>query len=314
MELRHLKCFLAVAEELHFTRAAERLHIEQSPLSRAIRELEEDLGTKLFLRTTRSTQLTRAGQLFLEHVRRIFAAVEQARECVRAVANGFHGQLRVVLSDCSTRSHLPALLAQWRQEEPEIEVRLFEAPLSQQIQGLQDDLYDVGLSLSNEVGEGLIAHRLWSEPLVVALPPRHPLLAYKRIPLEALADCPLVLCDPEACEGHARLVDQLLQRLDRKPTIVDRVSSFDLMMTLVSAGLALGLAGASHVAASRESGVIARLLAEHTPMATTYLLHTAVKPAPTLARFVELARAIDPLPCSERDHSADHHVPEDVES
>ena len=79
MELRHLRCFLAVAEELHFARAAERLHMEQSPLSRAIKELEEDLSEQLFVRTSRSTRLTRAGNLFLEHVPRIFMALPPAR-------------------------------------------------------------------------------------------------------------------------------------------------------------------------------------------------------------------------------------------
>lgn len=93
MELRHLRCFLAVAEELHFARAAERLHIEQSPLSRAIKELEEDLGVQLFIRTTRSTRLSPAGQMFLEHVPRVFASLHQARDSVKAAANGFHGHL-----------------------------------------------------------------------------------------------------------------------------------------------------------------------------------------------------------------------------
>lgn len=314
MELRHLRCFLAVAEELHFTRAAERLHIEQSPLSRAIRELEEDLGAKLFLRTTRSTQLTRAGQLFLEHVARIFAAIDQARECVRAVANGFHGQLRVVLSDCSARSQLPTLLAQWRQEEPEIEIRLFEAPLSQQIKGLQDDLYDVGFSLTDEVGDGIVARPLWREPLVVALPTRHPLLAYKRIPLEVLAEYPLVLCDPQACEGHARLVDRLLWRLEQKPTLIERVSSFDLMMALVSAGLALALTGASHVVASNDSGVTARPLAGPTPMATTYVLYPQGEPSQALARFIELAEALESRACGGHAEHAKDDVSEDIES
>ena len=146
MELRHLRCFVAVAEELHFARAAERLHIEQSPLSRAIKELEEELGVMLFARTTRSTRLTHAGTLFLEHVRRVFAALEQARESVKAAANGFHGQLRVALSDGITPSRLPALLALCRQEEPEVEIRFFEVSLSQQIKGLHDDLYDVGFA------------------------------------------------------------------------------------------------------------------------------------------------------------------------
>ncbi|KMZ13518.1 Transcriptional regulator, LysR family [Candidatus Burkholderia humilis] len=88
MELRHLRCFLAVAEELHFGRAAERLHVDQSPLSRTIKELEEDLGTPLFVRTTRSTRLTRAGRLFLDHVPRVLLALEQARSSVRAAAAG----------------------------------------------------------------------------------------------------------------------------------------------------------------------------------------------------------------------------------
>jgi hypothetical protein len=91
MELRHLRCFLAVAEELHFTRAAE-LHIEQLPLSRVIKELEEYLGAPLFIRTTRSTRLTRAGKLFLEHMPRVFTALQQAHDSVNAAANGFLGR------------------------------------------------------------------------------------------------------------------------------------------------------------------------------------------------------------------------------
>lgn len=89
MERRHLRCFLAVAEELHFARAAQKLHIEQSPLSRNLKELEDDLGERLFVRTTRSTRLTRAGKLFLEHVPRVLTALPQARESVKVAANGF---------------------------------------------------------------------------------------------------------------------------------------------------------------------------------------------------------------------------------
>ncbi|MGC8400151.1 LysR family transcriptional regulator [Enterobacter mori] len=173
MELRHLRCFLAVAEELHFARAAEKLHMEQSPLSRTIKELEEDLGEQLFVRTSRSTRLTRAGKLFLEHVPRVFSALQQARDSVKAAANGFHGQLRIALSDGITPSRLPALLALCRQEEPEVDIRLFQVPLAQQIKGLQDDLYDVGFAQSNEVGDGIAAEAVWNDPLMVAVPARH---------------------------------------------------------------------------------------------------------------------------------------------
>ncbi|TAM47724.1 MAG: LysR family transcriptional regulator [Gammaproteobacteria bacterium] len=295
MELRHLRCFLAVAEELHFARAAEKLHIEQSPLSRAIKELEEELGVVLFARTTRSTRLTRAGKLFLEHVRRVFAVLQQARDSVKAAVNGFHGQLRVALSDGITPSRLPAVLALCRQEEPEVEIRFSEVPLSQQIKGLHDDLYDVGFAQSDEVGDGIAATPVWSDTLMVAVPARHPLLAYKRIPLEELLRYPLVLCDPQVCESHAKNVDRVLRRADMEPIIAERVASCDLMMALVSAGFALGLAGAAHITASREPGVVARPLASRVPPLTTYLLHPIDEPSEVLARFIERVQAIESL-------------------
>lgn len=293
MELRHLRCFMAVAEELHFARAAERLHIEQSPLSRAIKELEEDLGVKLFVRTTRSTRLTRAGKLFQEHVCRVFAALQQARDSVKAAANGFHSQLRVAMSDGITPSRFSTFLALCRQEEPEIEIRLFEVPLTQQIKGLHDDLYDVGFAQSDEVGDGVIAEPVWADPLMVAVPARHPLLKYKRIPLEEVLHYPLVLGDSLACEGHARQVDRALRRVEQEPLIAERVTTIDLMMALVSAGFALGLAGASQIAASREPGVVPRPLAGRTPMLITYLLRLDGEPSQPLARFIDRVSTVE---------------------
>lgn len=290
MELRHLRCFMAVAEELHFARAAEKLHVEQSQLSRAIKELEEELGVVLFARTTRSTRLTRAGKLFFEHVPRVFSALQQARDSVKAAANGFHSQLRIALSDGITPSRLLALC---RQEEPEVEIRFFEAPLSQQIKGLHGDLYDVGFARADEVGDGLIAEPVWSDPLMVAVPARHPLLAHKRIPLEELLRYPLVLCDPQACEGHARQVDHVLRRVDMEPLVAERVASCDLMMALVSAGIALGLTGYAHILASQEPGVVARPLTGRSPLLTTYLLRPEGEPSEMLARFIDRVQAIE---------------------
>lgn len=287
MELRHLRCFLAVAEELHFSRAAERLHIEQSPLSRAIKELEEELGESLFARTTRSTRLTRAGQLFLEHVPRVFSALQQARDSVKAAANGFYGQLRIALSDGVTPSRLPALLALCRQQEPEVELRFFEVPLSQQIRGLHSDLYDVGFAYVDDGGDGVVASRAWDDSLEVAVPARHPLLAYKRIPLEELLRYPLVRCDAQVCEGHERQVGRALRRADMEPLVAERVTSSGLMMALVSAGFALGLTGASHIAANGAQGIVARPLVGRSLLLTTYLLRLDRKPSETLARFIE---------------------------
>ncbi|HRP20182.1 MULTISPECIES: LysR family transcriptional regulator [Comamonadaceae] len=293
MELRHLRCFLAVAEELHFARAAERLHIDQSPLSRTIKELEEELGARLFVRTTRSTQLTRAGRLLLEHVPRIFAALEQARDSVKSATNGYHGQLRIALSDGITPSRLPALLARSREEDPEVEIRLFEVPLEQQIKGLHDDLYDAGFSMAEDAGDGILVSPAWEDELMVAVPARHPVLAFKRIPLEEVLRYPLVLGDPEVCEGHARQVDRFLRKFDQEPLITQRVATFDVMMTLVSAGFALGLAGAAHIASSREPGVVGRPVAGRPTMLATYLLRRDTEPSEMLARFIERVTFID---------------------
>ena len=294
MEFRHLRYFLAVAEELHFARAAERLHIEQSPLSRAIRALEEELGAQLFVRTSRSTRLTLAGKLLMENAPRVLLALDQARESVKAAANGFHGRLRVALSDGITPSRLPALLARCREEDPEIEIRLFEVPLAQQLSGLRDDLYDAGFSMADEVGDGIIIEPAWEDELMVAMPARHELLAHRRVPLDEVLQHPLVLGDPAVCEGHAKQIDRILRKQDREPLIEQYVATFDVMMTFVSAGLALGLAGAAHIASSREPGVVGRPLAGKSPMLTTYLLRRDAEPSQALARFIERVEALGP--------------------
>ncbi|TEA69327.1 LysR family transcriptional regulator [Allopusillimonas soli] len=294
MDIRHLRCFLAVAEELHFARAAERLHMEQSPLSRTVKELEEDLGILLFARTTRSTRLTRAGQLFLDHVPRVFVALQQARNSAQAAVNGFHGQLRVALSDSIAPSRLSALLALCRQDEPEIDIRFFEVPLSKQIKGLNEDMYDVGFAQSDEVGNGIVAMPAWHDTLMVAVPARHPLLAYKRIPMGELLRYPLVLCDPQTCEGYAKYIDRVLRRSDMEPLIVERVASTELMVALVSSGFALGLVGAAYISAGCAQGVVARPLAARLPSLMTYLLRPEGEPSDVLMRFIKRVQAIEP--------------------
>jgi len=297
MELRHMRRFLAVAEELHFARAAERLHIEQSPLSRAIKELESDLGAQLFERTTRSTRLTWAGQVFLEDVHRVFAALDQARVNVKAAANGYHGTLRIAVSDGIVPSRLAALLAQCRAEEPEVETRLFQTLFAQQVKGLRSDLYDVGFAQSDEVGDGILAEPVWHDPLVAAVPARHPLLIHKRIPLEDVLRYPLVLCHPEACEGCARQIERVLRTVDAEPIVIDRVTTRDMLITLVAAGYGIGLTNATHIEDYRHPEVVVRPLAGRAVMLTTYLLHPDGEPSEPLRHFIERVRSDQaPLP------------------
>lgn len=286
MDLRHLRCFVAVAEELHFARAAERLHIEQSPLSRAIKELEIELGVQLFERTTRSTRLAWAGQVFLEDVRRVFSAVDQARANVKAAADGYHGKLRVAVSDGIVPSRLAAVLAQCRAEEPEVEIRLFQIPLSQQVKGLRIDLYDVGFAQSEDAGDGILVQPVWDDPLVAAVPARHPLVAHKRIALEDLLRYPLVLCHPEACEGCSRQIERVLRTVDVEPIVADHVNTHDMLLALVAAGYGIGLTNATYMGDFRHPDVVARPIAGRSVMLTTYLLRPNIEPSEPLRNFV----------------------------
>jgi DNA-binding transcriptional LysR family regulator len=286
MELRHLRYFIAVAEELHFAHAAERLHIEQSPLSRAIKDLEYDLGVQLFERTTRSTRLTWAGQVFLDEAHRVLSTLEQAIASTKAAATGYRGTLRIALSDCIAQLWLAALLAQCREEEPDVEIRLFEVSLAEQVKGLRGGLFDAGFAHAAEVGKDIVVQSVWSDPLVIAVPARHPLLTHKRIPLGELIRYPLVLCHPEICEGCHRQIERILRAIDAEPVVAEHATTFDLMMTLVAAGYGLSFAKESHMMVCHHPEVVARPLAGRPLMLTTYLLRPNTEPSEPLSRFI----------------------------
>ncbi len=287
MELRHLRCFIAVAEELHFARAAARLHIEQSPLSRIIKELEYRLGVQLFERTTRSTRLTWAGKVFLEEARRVLAVVDQAKVRVKSAAAGYRGQIRLALSDGIPQGRLASLLAQCREEEPEVEICLSEVTFREQVRGLNDGLFDIGLAQSDEVGDGLVAEPVWFDPLVVAVPSRHPLLSYRRVPLEEVVRYPLVLCDPQVCEGFWHQLQRVLGSVNTRLTVADRVPTLDLMMALVAAGYGLGFSSLARITELNNPGVVARPLDGCATMLTTYLARREGEPSRQMARFIE---------------------------
>lgn len=292
MELRHLRCFIAVAEELHFARAAARLHIEQSPLSRIIKELEYRLGVQLFERTTRSTRLTWAGKVLLEEARRVFAVVDQAKASVQSAAAGYQGRIRVALSDGIPQARLSALLAQCREEEPEVDICLSEVTFTEQVKGLNNDIFDIGFAQSDQVGDGLLAEPVWFDPLVVAVPARHPLLSYRRIPLEEIVRYPLVLCDPQVCEGFWQQLQQVLSSVEAQLTIADRVATLDLMMALVAAGYGLGFSSLARIAELNNPDVVARPLAGSPAMLTTYLIRREGDPTEQLVRFI---RRVSPV-------------------
>lgn len=290
MELRHFRYFIAVAEELHFVRAAERLHMEQSPLSRAIKDLEYELGVRLLERTTRSTRMTWAGQFFLDEARRVIAAIEQAKAAAKAAANGYHGHLRIALSDGIAQPRFASLLAQCREEDPDTEVRIFEMPFAQQIKGLRNDLLDAGFALASEVPEGITAVPVWTDPIAVVLPVRHPLATYKRVALADALQHALVLCHPEAGSGCHEQIDSMLKAVDAQPKVADHATTLGVMLTMVGAGYGIGFAIASQVSVMNRPDVVVRPLAGRSLTLTTYLIRPESEPSTELARFIERAK------------------------
>ncbi|MBW4640660.1 MAG: LysR family transcriptional regulator [Gloeocapsa sp. UFS-A4-WI-NPMV-4B04] len=187
MELRHLHYFIAVAEELHFSRAAERLHISQPPLSQQIRDLEDELGVKLFERTKRQVHLTEAGKVFLERSYGVLAQLEHAIAVTQQIGRGEVGRLAIGFVDSATYTLLPEILRVFREQFPAVELRLHELTTTQQIQALYDKQVDVGIVRSAISEPGLSVECLLPELLVLALPETHPLSAQTQVSLSTLA-------------------------------------------------------------------------------------------------------------------------------
>ena len=187
LELRHLRYFVAVAEELNFSRAAERLHMAQPPLSAAIRQLEQDLGTELFLRTTREVQLTEAGHAFLEGTRRTLAELDLARRQAQRAGAGEVGNLRVGFSWSARFETLPAIGRAFRASHPEVSLLTEEMWNARMLAALRSGTIDAAVSLCPELAGEFEYLPIRTEPVIALLSQSHPLAGADTIELHALA-------------------------------------------------------------------------------------------------------------------------------
>ena len=293
MELRRLRYFVAVAEELHFLRAAQRLHIEQSPLSRAIKELESDLGVKLFERTTRSTRLTRAGEVFLEEARRVLAAFAQARASARGAAKGRKGCLRIAFSEGVPQGRLSELLARYRAADGgQVDVRISQMAHEQQLKALCSGSVDAGLCFTPAARNGIQTEAVWVDPVAALLPAQHPLAARREIALKEIAREPLVLCGEEdGADPRARLEAAVLAASD-SPNVVDYAENQQVLFTLVGAGYGVGFVLAAHAETIRRADVVVRPIASPPPLVKTFLLYRAHETPGPVAGLLEWARRV----------------------
>ena len=241
MELRQLRYFVAVAEELHFRRAAVRLHMSQPPLSHQIRLLEEELGFRLLIRTRRQVALTPAGALFLQDARAILEDLEGAIATARRISAGQAGRLRINFSGSALLSILPRLVRLFRSDRPDVELELRERSTAAQIGAIQTGSVDIGLVPLPVDASGIKQELLLREPTVAALPAGHPLAKLQRVPLRRLAAEPLVLFPRDQAPG---LHDELLARLNAtgtSPIIAQYAPETHTIIGLVAAGIGVSL-------------------------------------------------------------------------
>jgi len=252
---RNLVAFLAVAEELHFGKAAQRLHISQPPLSQQIRQFEEDVGATLFVRTTRSVQLTPAGRLLLERAHLLRAEAEAALHAVRRCAIGDEGLLSLGFSHSTVYRVLPKALQLVRQALPEVGLELRQLTsdlLTEEVCNGRLDIAILRFSPTMENAD-LTSRAIAHEPMVLALPLGHSLATHSRVPIHMLQGLPWVGYSPQGARYFHELEEKILGSANVQPN-VQHVSLLPTLLALVEAGM-----GAALVPISAMSGVKGRL-------------------------------------------------------
>ncbi|KIQ16983.1 LysR family transcriptional regulator [Rhodococcus sp. Leaf7] len=243
--LSRLTCFIAVAEELHFGRAAERLHMTQPPLSRQIQQLESELGVQLIDRTSRSVTLTAAGLAFLPDARRIVRLAESAALTVKRVPEGDLGTVVIGFTAASAHAVLPRLLADVRDTLPDVELVLREMVSSIQIDALASGELDLGLVRPTVTRPGITTRPIHREALVAAIPEGHELLDVERLAVTHFEDQPVIMYSPVDARYFHELLISTFTVAGVSPRYVQYVTQVHTMLMLVSSGLGCALVPAS---------------------------------------------------------------------
>ncbi|MDZ8050374.1 MAG: LysR family transcriptional regulator [Aulosira sp. ZfuVER01] len=290
MELRHLRYFIAVAEELHFTKAAERLHIAQPPLSQQIQQLEAELGVKLFHRQTkRQVQLTEAGKVFLQEAYQLLAQLEIAVALTQKIGKGETGQLRIGFTSLVIYDLLPVILRQFREQFPEVELVLRELTTSQQEQALKDSRIHLGFAhppLEDDTVSYQCIHR---QTLVVALPSTHALAQQEHICVRSLLSEPLIMFPRYLAPGLYDRIMSIFQQENCQPNITQEAIQMQTIIGLVSAGMGVAITPSSLQNLQR-SGVVYRPILEAVPVIETAVIWQQNNLTPIVENFLQFTQ------------------------
>lgn len=293
MELRHCKYFVAVAEELNFRKAALRLHMEQPPLSRQIRQLERELGVELLQRDRRGVKLTQAGEIFLEQARLTVAQAEQAIKTVKQVVQSQPAVLTVGYSMCAFDRLLPKIVQSFRQSCPEVEIRLLELSSAAQVEALLAGEIDCGFLHLPIARGGLIAETLLKETVVAVLPKSHPLAGQEVISLRSLASESFIMCPQSVKPDWHRDIIKACQGAGFYPNIVQEVTSPNAIVSFVAEGAGISFLTSGYYT-DRSADVVFIPLTEPTPILEIAIAWQRDRQPLALTNFIKTVRTLKP--------------------
>ncbi|WP_165422883.1 LysR substrate-binding domain-containing protein [Ktedonosporobacter rubrisoli] len=293
IELRHLRYFVAVAEELHFSRAAEKLQIAQPPLSQQIRQLEHMLGVRLFERNYHTVTLTAAGEVFLAEARHVLDEMEQALARMQDAKQGLVGRLNIGYFQSAevTDAIIPAILQLYRQRFPTVEIQLRATNLQEQWQAIQAQEIQLGFAAcSSDLPKDLDMLVIERIPLVVVCAPEHPLASQPAIALRSLINEAFIFCHRQASHFF---YDRIVQLCGFSPHITQEVADLRMLLGLVAANMGISIVPASAVS-MRDQGVIYRPLANlhEADIIETLLVWRRADSSPLVQNFLTATREV----------------------
>jgi DNA-binding transcriptional LysR family regulator len=289
VELRHLRYFVVLAEELSFTAAARRLHISQPPLSQQIQDLEEAMATPLLRRTSRRVSLTPAGESFLVFARSMLSQLQVAQKEVLAIASGQVGKVMIGATGSILRGGLADLLAAHRHEYPEVTTTLIEQAPNLQVRALREGKTDVSfLRTPPAEDDDLMAELAWREDVVVAMSSIHRLAGRKRLALKDLRDEEFVALVPDSSD-FARLIRDSCVAAGFLPRVAHEVVDAQSILGLIAAGFGVGLVPAS-IARFTTKEIQFKPLTASSLSADVYMVYRQDNQTPPLQNLIAFAR------------------------
>jgi DNA-binding transcriptional LysR family regulator len=294
MEIRHLRVFAAVAEEMHFGRAAERLHLSHPPVSLAIKELETELGVRLFERTSRKMELTHAGEEVLRDARAVLARIEGMRQHARCAASGHAGSLSIGFISTAAYTFLPEVLRGFTQDFPKTKLTLLESTTDRIVADLDRGALDLGCAFPSSQLPASLTYRITSlEPLVAVLPAKHALAELTTVPVEQLANEQFLVFERYIGPLMFDSVVSVCMRHGFSPKLFP-ARAMNTVVSLVAGGMGVALVPMSVKVMHRE-GVVYRPLRGEPTLIESGVMWRAEDDSPAL---VSLLGYLPPAPVS----------------